>query len=57
MGLEDKQILSAADENNRRWNWKESILLSTLVAGVIGGGVGLASKHWRTRDLANIFAT
>ncbi|KAB5569769.1 hypothetical protein DKX38_003562 [Salix brachista] len=38
-------------------NWKERILIPTLLAGTTGGGVGLVSKHRKAHGLANISAT
>ncbi|XP_042513338.1 uncharacterized protein LOC122088216 [Macadamia integrifolia] len=37
--------------------WKGRILIPTLIAGVVGGGFGLVSKHRKTYGLANISAT
>lgn len=38
-------------------NWKERILIPTLLAGITGGGVGLVSKHRKVHGLANISTT
>ncbi|KAJ7008852.1 hypothetical protein D5086_005555 [Populus alba] len=38
-------------------NWKERILIPTLLAGISGGGVGLVSKHRKVHGLANISTT
>ncbi|EEF29639.1 uncharacterized protein LOC8279040 [Ricinus communis] len=35
-------------------NWKERILIPTILAGIGGGGVGLVSKHRQTHGLASI---
>ncbi|KAJ4728453.1 Mitochondrial import inner membrane translocase subunit Tim17/Tim22/Tim23 family protein [Melia azedarach] len=37
--------------------WKERIVVPTLLAGIVGGGVGLVSKHRKVHGLANISAT
>lgn len=37
--------------------WKERIFLPTLLAGVVGGGVGLVSKHRKVHGLVNISTT
>ncbi|XP_050205864.1 uncharacterized protein LOC126655659 [Mercurialis annua] len=38
-------------------NWKERILIPTILGGIGGGGVGLISKYRPTHGLANISAT
>lgn len=38
-------------------NWKERMLIPTLLAGITGGGVGLVSKHRKVHGLANISTT
>lgn len=38
-------------------NWKERIFIPTLLAGFLGGGAGLLSRHRKTHGLANISAT
>ncbi|PKA61252.1 hypothetical protein AXF42_Ash006149 [Apostasia shenzhenica] len=37
--------------------WKERIIIPTLIAGAIGGGVGLISKHRKALGAANSSAT
>ncbi|WCJ37996.1 Mitochondrial import inner membrane translocase subunit Tim17/Tim22/Tim23 family protein [Euphorbia peplus] len=48
---------AAATSSSFSENWKERILIPTLVAGIAGGGVGLVSKHRHVHGLANISAT
>ncbi|KAK9281535.1 hypothetical protein L1049_004438 [Liquidambar formosana] len=38
-------------------DWKERIFIPTLLAGIVGGGVGLVSKHRKVHGLANIAAS
>ncbi|KAF8402128.1 hypothetical protein HHK36_013080 [Tetracentron sinense] len=37
--------------------WKERIIIPTIMAGIVGGGAGLVSKHRKSHGLANISAT
>ncbi|OMO95897.1 Mitochondrial inner membrane translocase subunit Tim17/Tim22/Tim23/peroxisomal protein PMP24 [Corchorus olitorius] len=37
-------------------DWRQRILIPTILAGVVGGGVGLVSKHRKVHGLANISA-
>lgn len=37
--------------------WKDRIFIPTLFAGIIGGGVGLVSKHRKVHGLANTSAS
>ncbi|EXB99104.1 hypothetical protein L484_007012 [Morus notabilis] len=37
--------------------WKERVFIPTLLAGIVGGGVGLVSKHRKVHGLADIAAT
>ncbi|KAL1826172.1 hypothetical protein DCAR_0314359 [Daucus carota subsp. sativus] len=38
-------------------NWKQRIIIPTILAGIVGGGVGLVSKHRKIHGLSNISAT
>ncbi|GAB4850231.1 hypothetical protein Ancab_029527 [Ancistrocladus abbreviatus] len=38
-------------------SWKERIFYPTILAGIVGGGAGLVSKHRKVHGLANISAT
>jgi len=38
-------------------SWKERIFIPTLLAGIVGGGAGLMSRHRKVHGLANISAT
>ncbi|CAN4113744.1 unnamed protein product [Withania somnifera] len=43
--------------SNSSVNWKERLIIPTVLAGVAGGGAGLVSKHRKVYGLANICAT
>ncbi|GLT24926.1 hypothetical protein SLA2020_000880 [Shorea laevis] len=38
-------------------DWQHRILVPTILGGIVGGGVGLVSKHRKVHGLANISAT
>ncbi|KAF5451501.1 hypothetical protein F2P56_026606 [Juglans regia] len=38
-------------------SWKERIFIPTLVAGIVGGGAGLMSRHRKVQGLAKISST
>ncbi|PIA25761.1 hypothetical protein AQUCO_10800033v1 [Aquilegia coerulea] len=48
---------TTSQEDRKRLSWKERIFAPTLIAGVVGGGVGLLSKHRPTLGAANVSAT
>ncbi|GMH17684.1 hypothetical protein Nepgr_019525 [Nepenthes gracilis] len=49
--------VAAAAPSSSSEGWKERIFYPTLFAGIVGGGVGLVSKHRKVHGLANISAT
>lgn len=49
-----EEVTSSASSSE---SWKERILYPTVLAGIIGGGVGLVSKHRKVHGLANISST
>ncbi|KAF5183280.1 hypothetical protein FRX31_027134, partial [Thalictrum thalictroides] len=48
---------SSSEEGQKRLSWKERIFAPTLIAGVVGGGIGLLSKHRATLGASNVSAT
>ncbi|KAJ7950478.1 Mitochondrial import inner membrane translocase subunit Tim17/Tim22/Tim23 family protein [Quillaja saponaria] len=50
------EALSSAPVSSSH-SWKESIFIPTLLAGLVGAGTGLVSKHRKVHGLANISAT
>ncbi|XP_057964606.1 uncharacterized protein LOC131155458 [Malania oleifera] len=48
---------SASSASSPSEVWKERIIIPTILAGVVGGGVGLLSKHRKVHGIANITAT
>ncbi|GMN50277.1 hypothetical protein TIFTF001_019440 [Ficus carica] len=47
---------SSSSSSTASVNWKERVFFPTLLAGVVGGGVGLVSKHRKVHGLSNISA-
>ncbi|KAG6593015.1 hypothetical protein SDJN03_12491, partial [Cucurbita argyrosperma subsp. sororia] len=48
---------SSSSSSSNYGDWKERIIFPTILAGFIGGGAGLVSKHRKVHGLANISAT
>ncbi|KAH7528314.1 hypothetical protein FEM48_Zijuj05G0059600 [Ziziphus jujuba var. spinosa] len=46
-----------SSSSSSSYGWKERIFIPALLAGIVGGGVGLVSKHRKIHGLANISAT
>ncbi|KAK4270189.1 hypothetical protein QN277_023259 [Acacia crassicarpa] len=39
------------------YDWKKPVFIPALVAGIVGGGTGLVSKHRKTLGLSNVSAS
>ncbi|KAG7025425.1 hypothetical protein SDJN02_11920 [Cucurbita argyrosperma subsp. argyrosperma] len=48
---------SSSSSSSNYGDWKERIIFPTILAGFVGGGAGLVSKHRKVHGLANISAT
>jgi hypothetical protein len=61
MASEDPKILQgdppSSSSSSSADTWKERILIPTLLAGIVGGGAGLVSKHRKVHGLAKISTT
>ncbi|KAJ7961580.1 Mitochondrial import inner membrane translocase subunit Tim17/Tim22/Tim23 family protein [Quillaja saponaria] len=49
--------LSSSSSASSSHSWKESVFIPTLLAGLVGAGTGLVSKHRKVHGLARISAT
>ncbi|KAI4356362.1 hypothetical protein L6164_000391 [Bauhinia variegata] len=61
MGAEDReaqdgQVVASPSSTSTSHGWKNRIFIPTILAGIVGAGTGLVSKHRKTLGLGNVSA-